>query len=79
MNLGLAYTEESLRRQYGDLSARVGPSVLSGSDQEVVDRIGQYVEAGADQVNLVLRPPFDLDSLQRFAGALGLVDGNRVL
>jgi hypothetical protein len=30
------------------------------------------VEAGADQVNLALRAPFDVDALERFAGALRL-------
>ena len=46
------------------------PGVLSGTDAEVVDRIGQYVEAGADQVNLALRAPFDVEALERFAAAL---------
>ena len=32
----------------------------------------QYVEAGADQVNLALRAPFDVDALDRFAAALHL-------
>jgi len=45
---------------------------LKGSDDEIVDRIGQYVEAGADQVNLALRAPFDLDALERFSAALKL-------
>ena len=48
------------------------PGVLTGSDAEVVDRIGQYVDAGADQVNLALRAPFDREALDRFAAALGL-------
>jgi alkanesulfonate monooxygenase SsuD/methylene tetrahydromethanopterin reductase-like flavin-dependent oxidoreductase (luciferase family) len=46
--------------------------VLGGSDAEVVDRIGSYVAAGADQVNLALRAPFDLGALERFALALEL-------
>jgi alkanesulfonate monooxygenase SsuD/methylene tetrahydromethanopterin reductase-like flavin-dependent oxidoreductase (luciferase family) len=49
----------------------VRPGVLSGSDQEVVDRIGAYVEAGADQVNLALRAPFDVEALDRFSATLG--------
>jgi alkanesulfonate monooxygenase SsuD/methylene tetrahydromethanopterin reductase-like flavin-dependent oxidoreductase (luciferase family) len=44
--------------------------VLGGSDQEVVDRIGEYVEAGADQVNIALRAPFDGDALERLAPLL---------
>jgi F420-dependent oxidoreductase-like protein len=71
-NVGLAYTEESLLGQYGGLSDGVRGGVLSGSDDEILDRIGRYVAAGADQVNLVQRPPFDLDALTRFAELLGL-------
>jgi F420-dependent oxidoreductase-like protein len=72
VNLGLAYSEESLVGQFGALAPMVRPGVLSGSDDEIIDRIGQYVEAGADQVNIALRAPFDLDSLARFSTALGL-------
>ena len=46
--------------------------MLGGSVDEVVDRIRQYVDAGADQVNIALRAPFDLDSLEMFADALKL-------
>jgi len=72
VNLGLAWDDDSLRRQFGGIAEFVRPGVLGGSDQEVVDRIGTYVEAGADQVNLAVRAPFDLDALERFAAALGL-------
>lgn len=72
VNVGLAWTEESLRAQFGGLADGVRPGVLGGSDDEVVDRIGRYVDAGADQVNLALRAPFDVASLERFAAALAL-------
>ena len=72
VNLGLAYTDESLHQQFGALAEMVRPGVLGGSDDEIVDRIGQYVEAGADQVNIALRAPFQLDPLERFAQALRL-------
>ena len=59
----------------GSSSARmadfVRPGVLMGSDQQVLERVAEYVEAGADQVNLALRAPFDRDALSRFAAALG--------
>ena len=38
----------------------------------MVDRIGEYVDAGADQVNIALRAPFDTDALERLAAALSL-------
>ena len=72
VNVGLAWTEESLRQQFGGMADFVRPGVLTGSDEEVLDRVGQYVDAGADQVNLALRAPFDADALERFAAALGL-------
>ena len=72
VNLGLAWTEESLLEQFGALADYVRPGVLTGTEEQVLDRIGQYVEAGADQVNLALRAPFDVASLERFSGALGL-------
>jgi F420-dependent oxidoreductase-like protein len=67
VNVGLAWSEDSLREQFGAISDFVRPGVLGGSDAEVVDRIGAYVAAGADQVNLALRAPFDLDAVGRFA------------
>jgi F420-dependent oxidoreductase-like protein len=72
VNVGLAWTEESLRAQFGGLADYVRPGVLSGSEEEVIDRIGQYVDAGADQVNIALRAPFDSEAVVRLAAALGL-------
>ena len=72
VNLGLAWTEESLQAQFGGLAQFVRPGVLGGSVDEVVSRIGEYVEAGADQVNLALRAPFDVESVERFAEGLKL-------
>jgi F420-dependent oxidoreductase-like protein len=72
VNVGPAWSEDSLRQQFGGLADLVRPGVLTGSDAEVIDRIGAYVEAGAGQVNLALRAPFDEDALDRFADALGL-------
>lgn len=72
VNLGLAWTEESLRHQFGGLVERVRPGVLTGSVDQVVERVSEYVDAGADQVNLALRAPFDVDALERFAEAFGL-------
>jgi alkanesulfonate monooxygenase SsuD/methylene tetrahydromethanopterin reductase-like flavin-dependent oxidoreductase (luciferase family) len=58
--------------QFGLLAEGVRPGVLTGSDDQVIDRIGQYVEAGADQINLALRAPFDVDALEKFSATLGL-------
>jgi F420-dependent oxidoreductase-like protein len=72
INAGLAWSEESLQRQFGAIAEFVRPGVLTGSDQQVIDTIGAYVEAGADQVNIALRAPFDLDAIDRLSATLGL-------
>ena len=72
INVGLAYSEESLQQQFGAISDLVRPGVLSGSDDEITDRIGEYVDAGADQVNIALRAPFNLEATQRLSAALHL-------
>ena len=72
VNLGLAFSEDSLVQQFGKIAPLVRGGVLNGSDGEIIDRIGQYVHSGADQVNIALRAPFDLASLERFATALQL-------
>jgi F420-dependent oxidoreductase-like protein len=72
INVGLAYSEDNLQEQFGAISDFVRPGVLTGSDDEIMDRIGQYVEAGAGQVNIALRAPFNLEAAQRFSAALKL-------
>lgn len=72
INVGLAFTEDSLQAQFGAISDYVRPGVLTGSVEQILDTIGKYVDAGADQLNLALRAPFDLDSLETFSAALHL-------
>ncbi len=67
VNLPLAWTGEGLEERFGALLPVVEPSVLSGSTQQVVDRVGEYVEGGVDWVIVAARAPFDLEGLERFA------------
>ena len=67
VNVGMAFTDEELQRQFGPMSEYVKPGVLSGSVQEMVDKVGAYVDAGASWVILAMRAPFDRDGLERFA------------
>ncbi|MDZ4824906.1 MAG: TIGR03560 family F420-dependent LLM class oxidoreductase [Actinomycetota bacterium] len=67
VNVGMAFTDEELRTQFGAMANYVKPGVLSGSVQEMVDKVGAYVDAGAEAVILALRAPFDRDGLERFA------------
>jgi alkanesulfonate monooxygenase SsuD/methylene tetrahydromethanopterin reductase-like flavin-dependent oxidoreductase (luciferase family) len=67
VNVGMAFTDEELKRQFGPMSNYVKPGVLSGSVQEMVDKVAAYVDAGASWVVLAMRAPFDRDGLERFA------------
>jgi F420-dependent oxidoreductase-like protein len=67
VNVGMAFTDEALQRQFGPMSEYVKPGVLSGSVQEMVDKVGAYVAAGASYVIVAMRAPFDRDGLERFA------------
>src|SRR3954464_11351416 len=72
VNLGIASDDDNLRHQFGAIADFVRPGVLTGTDEELLDRIGQYVDAGADQLNISLRAPFDMELLERFSTALHL-------
>ena len=71
VNVGLAIDEDALQRQFGGLAEATRPGVLTGSGQQIVDGIGRYVEAGADQINLAMRAPFEIEGLETLATAIG--------
>ena len=66
----MAWAEEDLLEQFGGLAEFLRPAVLTGTDEEARDKVGRYVAAGADQVNLALRAPFHADAIERAAAAL---------
>jgi len=70
VNVGVAKDDAALETQFGSMAEFVRPGILMGSADEMVDRVGQYVEAGAEQINVALRAPFDRDSLDHLAGAV---------
>jgi alkanesulfonate monooxygenase SsuD/methylene tetrahydromethanopterin reductase-like flavin-dependent oxidoreductase (luciferase family) len=63
VNVGLCQDDDALRAQFGALAEGVRPGVLIGSPDRLVQRIGEYVEAGADQVNIAMRAPWDVSLL----------------
>jgi alkanesulfonate monooxygenase SsuD/methylene tetrahydromethanopterin reductase-like flavin-dependent oxidoreductase (luciferase family) len=72
VNLGLVVAgpegiDASLRARFGPRAEWVRPGILVGSVAQLVDRVGRYVEAGAQWVVLALRAPFDLESIVTFA------------
>ncbi len=70
VNVGVAKDEEALKLQFGAMADYVRPGVVMGSQAQMVDRIGEYVAAGADQVNIAMRAPWDVASLDHLAGAI---------
>lgn len=70
VNLALASDEDALRQRFGVLADYVRPAAVVGSAAEMADRIAQYVEAGAGQVNLALRAPYEPDALETAAVAI---------
>jgi probable F420-dependent oxidoreductase len=67
VNLTLAWSDEELVERFGGTAGFIRPSALTGTPQEMVDRIGQYAELGVDWVILALRAPFDPEAIDRFA------------
>ena len=70
VNVGCAPDEASLRHQFGAIADFVRPGVLMGSRSEMVDGLGRYAEAGAAQVNVALRAPFEVAALEHLADAV---------
>lgn len=56
-----------MQERYGATAEQQKPAALAGSIAQITDKIGRYVEAGADWIVLAMRPPFELDELARFA------------
>ena len=48
-------------------SGEAGGPQLFGTASEVVDRIDEYADAGAQGLNIALRAPFNFEALQAFA------------
>jgi F420-dependent oxidoreductase-like protein len=63
VNVGLCQDDDALRAQFGPLAEGVRPGVLIGSPDQLVQRIGDYLDAGADQLNIAMRAPWDLSLL----------------
>jgi alkanesulfonate monooxygenase SsuD/methylene tetrahydromethanopterin reductase-like flavin-dependent oxidoreductase (luciferase family) len=53
----------SVEARWGDLAPRVMAGGLTGVPDDAVARIAEYVDAGADAVNIALRAPWPAESL----------------
>jgi F420-dependent oxidoreductase-like protein len=66
-NVGVALDDDDLHVKFGAIAEFVRPGVLIGAGDQLVDRVGEYVDQGAEWVILALRTPFDVAGLERFA------------
>jgi alkanesulfonate monooxygenase SsuD/methylene tetrahydromethanopterin reductase-like flavin-dependent oxidoreductase (luciferase family) len=62
-----ARLDEVMRYRYGATAEQQKPAALAGSVAQITDKVGRYVEAGADWIIIALRPPFEFDELETFA------------
>jgi F420-dependent oxidoreductase-like protein len=53
-------------KQWGPMAEMTQGGMLFGTPQQAVERIGQYVGAGAARVTIALRAPFDWEALQGY-------------
>ena len=51
---------------YGERVKTQGPGMLLGTKDKAIDRINEYIDAGAQGLNIVVRAPFDWESIQVF-------------
>ena len=63
---GAAEAEAGLREQWGEQAARVSEGSLLGTPDDAFDRVSQYIEAGADGVNVAMRAPWDEAALEAY-------------
>jgi F420-dependent oxidoreductase-like protein len=62
----VARAEQELERQWGPATARIRAGALLGTPQSAATRIAEYVEAGAQGVNVALRAPWDEQALSAY-------------
>ena len=59
----VAEEEERLQAQWGKGFARIAGGSLLGTPDTVMDRLRAYINAGATDVNIALRAPWDAEAL----------------
>jgi len=66
----LMAADEAGARRAGERLEKISPDrragALTGKSQEVIDRIGEYVEAGAEGLNIAFRAPIDWEAFDAY-------------
>jgi alkanesulfonate monooxygenase SsuD/methylene tetrahydromethanopterin reductase-like flavin-dependent oxidoreductase (luciferase family) len=55
-----------MRAQWGPTFERIADGALLGTPDDAVARIASYVDAGATDVNIALRAPWNADALAAY-------------
>jgi alkanesulfonate monooxygenase SsuD/methylene tetrahydromethanopterin reductase-like flavin-dependent oxidoreductase (luciferase family) len=63
---GVARERERLHEDWGAMAERTARGALLCTPSEAVERILEYVDAGADEVNIALRSPWCEESLDAY-------------
>lgn len=58
-----AEMRDRVEQQWGPMAPRVMAGGLTGPPDDAVERIGQYIDAGADSVNVALRAPWPPEAM----------------
>ncbi|MCW2495288.1 MAG: putative F420-dependent oxidoreductase, Rv1855c family [Jatrophihabitans sp.] len=72
-NVGIGIGDAALAHHFatmGDTTHATVDAVVTGRGQLLVDQIGRWLEAGADQVNFTWRAPFDRGAMEAIAEAI---------
>jgi alkanesulfonate monooxygenase SsuD/methylene tetrahydromethanopterin reductase-like flavin-dependent oxidoreductase (luciferase family) len=63
---GVAAETERLKKDWGTAAARIAGGALLGTPAQAADRILDYVNAGATEVNIALRAPWNGEALDAY-------------
>jgi F420-dependent oxidoreductase-like protein len=63
---GVDREREKLREAWGPVAARIEGGALIGTPAQAIDRIRAYEAAGAGQINIALRAPWDEEALDAY-------------
>jgi len=63
---GVAAESERLKKDWGPASARVANGALLGTPTQAAERILEYAKAGATEINIALRAPWNPEALDAY-------------
>jgi alkanesulfonate monooxygenase SsuD/methylene tetrahydromethanopterin reductase-like flavin-dependent oxidoreductase (luciferase family) len=62
----VAVVKDQLRTQWGAAADRIIAGSLLGRPEDAMEQIAAFVEAGAELVNIAIRPPWNQDLLAEY-------------